>query len=53
MLASYCPPHMQLNRSQTVSVLLQLLNSFDFLHGRHLHYMEMMIMILISCKFFT
>ena len=40
---------MQLKRSQTVSVLLQLLN--DFLHGRHLHYVEMMNIIAISCKF--
>ena len=40
--------HIQLKRSQTVSVLLQLLN--DFLHGRHLHYVEMMNIIAISCK---
>ena len=39
---------MQLKRSQTVSVLLQLL---DFLHGRHLHYVGMMNIIAISCKF--
>ena len=41
-------------RSQTLSVLLLLLNAFDFLHGRHLHYVEMVMnMIAISCKFFA
>ena len=38
---------------QSNCVLSQLLNLFDFLHDKHLHYMEMMNMMAASCNFFA